>query len=307
MKHPEPPSYTRVGTVLRFMTTSAKPHSGSDEDETPQPLYAAPALEKGLDILELLSQQQSGLTRRDIAEQLGRSVSEVFRMIEVLTRRSYLVQSGDTYALGMRLFELAHEFPPMNRLLKEALPRMEALTKVVDQSCHLTVLNGSSQIVVAQVDPPDGMGFSIKIGTVLSLLKSASGRVLLTFQTEEEARRLVDLAASDTTPADRIATFRAIAKVATQGFAFMRSNQFSGLEAISYPVLDLNGHATAALTVPYVKRLDEPTRLSAAEAQVALASTVADLNAALGGVVRPVRTSGLVKPTLKPKAPAARP
>src|SRR5271166_1226026 len=160
-------------------TGNPRLNSASDEDETSQPLYAAPALDKGLDILELLSRQEGGLTRRDIAEHLGRSVSELCRMIECLARRSYLVQNGDTYMLGMRLFELAHEFPPMSRLLKEALPRMETLAKAVDQSCHLTVLNGPRQIVVAQVDPPEGMGFSVKIGTVLDLQKSASGRVLL--------------------------------------------------------------------------------------------------------------------------------
>ncbi len=257
----------------------------SGEDETSQTPYAAPALEKGLDILELLSRQDGGLTKREIAEQLGRSVSEVFRMIEVLARRSYLVQTGDTYALGMRLFELAHEFPPMNRLLKEALPRMEVLAKTVDQSCHLTVLNGSRQIVVAQIDPPEGMGFCVKIGTALELLKSASGRVLLAFQDEEEMQRLLALAEPEASSADAAATSRTIAKVATQGFAFMRSNQFSGLEAISYPVFDLRGRAMAALTVPYVKRLDAPGRMSPAGAQAALASAVSDLNAVLGGSI----------------------
>jgi DNA-binding IclR family transcriptional regulator len=38
---------------------------------------AAPALDKGLDIIELLSRQQQGLTRPEIAQRLGRSVSEI--------------------------------------------------------------------------------------------------------------------------------------------------------------------------------------------------------------------------------------
>jgi len=104
------------------------------------------------------------------------------------------VQNGDTFVLGMKLFELAHELPPMNRLLKEALPRMEALAKAVDQSCHLTVLSGPRQLVVAQVDTPEGVGFSVKIGAMLDLLKSASGRVLLAFRDQEETRHLISLA-----------------------------------------------------------------------------------------------------------------
>ncbi|WP_439548926.1 IclR family transcriptional regulator [Falsiroseomonas sp.] len=250
------------------------------EDEDRQRLYAAPALEKGLDILELLAGQEAGLTRRDIAERLGRSVGEVFRMVECLARRSYLIQNQDTYALSMKLFELAHEFPPMNRLLKEALPRMDALAKAIDQSCHLTVLSGLRQLVVAQVDPPAGMGFSVKIGATLDLVKSASGHVLLAFAPEEEARRLLTRAAAD---AERRMAEKAIAKVARQGFASMRSRQFSGLDAISYPILNRQGHAVAALTVPYVTRLDEPASKPASYAQERLAEAATELNVAVGG------------------------
>jgi DNA-binding IclR family transcriptional regulator len=188
--------------------------SSSAEEDDRQPIYAAPALEKGLDILELLAKQEEGLTRREIAERLGRSVSEIFRMIEALTRRSYLVQNGDTFLLGMKLFELAHELPPMNRLLKEALPRMEALAKAVDQSCHLTVLSGPRQLVIAQVDTPEGVGFSVKIGAMLDLLKSASGRVLLPFRYQEETRRLISLADPKLSVAERSAFMKTLVKAA---------------------------------------------------------------------------------------------
>ena len=254
-----------------------------EDEETRQPLYAAPALDKGLDIIELLSKQEQGLTRRDIADRLGRSVSEIFRMVECLTRRSYLVQQDDTYVLGMKLFELSHEFPPMNRLLKEALPRMEALANAVDQSCHLTVLSGPRQLVVAQVDTPGGMGFSIKIGAVIDLLKSASGRVLLAFRDAEERRRLIFLSDPQLSPAGQRSLLKMIEKVEAQGYALMKSNQFSGLEAISYPILDLRGFAIAALTVPYVTRLDDKTHKSVSAARAALADVAAALNTALGG------------------------
>jgi DNA-binding IclR family transcriptional regulator len=257
--------------------------SSPEEENGRQPIYAAPALEKGLDILELLAKQAEGLTRREIAERLGRSVSEIFRMIEALTRRSYLVQNGDTFVLGMKLFELAHELPPMNRLLKEALPRMEALAKAVDQSCHLTVLSGPRQLVVAQVDTPEGVGFSVKIGAMLDLLKSASGRVLLAFRDQEETCHLISLADPKLKLAERNAFMKTLMKVAGQGFAFMKSNQFSGVEAISYPILNSRAHAIAALTVPYVTRLDDLARKPPSEAQAALAQAAAKQNTAVGG------------------------
>ena len=55
------------------------------QDDIKRKPYSAPALEKGLDILELLSKQEAGLTQSEISRALGRSVSEIFRMLVVPT------------------------------------------------------------------------------------------------------------------------------------------------------------------------------------------------------------------------------
>ena len=51
--------------------------------------YNAPALDKGLDILELLSNSSGGLTQAEIASQLNKSVNEIYRMISTLRNREY--------------------------------------------------------------------------------------------------------------------------------------------------------------------------------------------------------------------------
>jgi len=40
-------------------------------------MYAAPALEKGLDILEVLCRSERPLTQKEIAQILGRSIGEI--------------------------------------------------------------------------------------------------------------------------------------------------------------------------------------------------------------------------------------
>src|SRR5437870_3111280 len=47
--------------------------------------YAVPALEKGLDILELLAREAEGLSLNELARELGRTSSELFRMVVALT------------------------------------------------------------------------------------------------------------------------------------------------------------------------------------------------------------------------------
>ncbi|HEV7286119.1 MAG TPA: helix-turn-helix domain-containing protein, partial [Kaistia sp.] len=55
-----------------------------------KPAYSAPALEKGLDVLELLASLSEGVTPSQIAQQLGRSLQEVYRVVVALERRGYI-------------------------------------------------------------------------------------------------------------------------------------------------------------------------------------------------------------------------
>ena len=54
--------------------------------------YAAPALDKALDILELLANEAGGLTQTEIAEAVGRNVSQIYRVLATLERRGYLTR-----------------------------------------------------------------------------------------------------------------------------------------------------------------------------------------------------------------------
>src|SRR5690349_16681852 len=57
-------------------------------DESARPArYAVPALEKGLDILELLASSPTGLNLTAIASGLGRSTGEIYRILQFLEAR----------------------------------------------------------------------------------------------------------------------------------------------------------------------------------------------------------------------------
>src|SRR4051794_5170115 len=133
--------------------------------------YRAPALEKGLDILELLAAEPRGLSQTEVARRIGKSASEIFRMLDVLDRRGYVfrAQPGDRYVLSNRLFELSHRHPPTKRLLDASLGEMRGLANETRQSCHLSVFHDINVLIVAQIDSPDPMGFAVRMGANLPL------------------------------------------------------------------------------------------------------------------------------------------
>ena len=73
---------------------------------TTTPKYRAPALDRGLDILELLARTSSPLSMTEIAAGLGYSRNEIFRMLQVLEERNYIKR--DEYDTGYTLTNLAN-------------------------------------------------------------------------------------------------------------------------------------------------------------------------------------------------------
>lgn len=149
--------------------------------------YHAPALEKGLDILETLAQSQKPLSLTELARELGRSSSELFRMLTVLETRDY-INKGETtgnYALSLKLYELAHRHPPVMNLLAAAAQPMENLTAVLRESCHLSVLRQGKLVVLKEVLSPSRVRLSVPVGGRFSPVDTVSGRLLLAYFSDD--------------------------------------------------------------------------------------------------------------------------
>ena len=255
-------------------------------DEEVASAYSAPALEKGLDILELLAGTSPGLTQNQIAAGLGRSPSELFRMVEVLTRRGYLGRSPSdgTYSLTLKLFELAHRHAPAKRLLAVALPLMHELARTTRQSNHLVVLHEQRILVLAQVDSPEAMGFSVRLGAHFEFRADrVSARVLSAFQSDERRDEMIEqMLTNDPRPPSRARLAARIALIRKQGHEEHVSDTLPGITDLCFPIIDRGGHAVATLTQPYMHQRD--VAVSVARARLAQQRIAAAISQELGAM-----------------------
>ena len=268
--------------------------------------YSAPALEKGLDILEMLCHSEQPLSQKDMAQRLGRSVGEIYRMVSCLVNRNYVALVDDScYAITTKLFELSHINPPTHRLLFEAMPIMQRLANELDQSCHLTVYGQGKQVVLCKVDTPSGMGFAVRAGAELDVLVSASGRVLLAFQDDETRMLRIEESIqrrpghADPQIENVLDTIRA------SGYESIPSVQIRGLYAVSFPILETQGRAIAALTVPYAERIDLSQRKSVPEVTEALGAAAHTLSTRIGGSGSATAAKKIEATSLLKRAPRA--
>jgi DNA-binding IclR family transcriptional regulator len=246
--------------------------TSASSDEAAKDRYRAPALDKGLDILELLSEQPYGLTRAEIVKAMDRGPSEIYRMLERLVARDYVSRSqeGDRYSLSLKLFVMANRYPPLHRLLARAEPIMESFSRRAEQSCHLGVHDRGLVSIVAQVSGPGPITLSVRVGARIPLVSTASGRVLLAFHPEAESQARK---AGRDLPSDVL-----LDQIRARGHWMGESLQAFGVTDISWPVLDPVGRALAVLTCPFVRPLDRPDGMTAEETSACLADAARDLS-----------------------------
>ncbi len=144
--------------------------------------YKAPALEKGLDILEYLSITAIPQTQNEISQGLNKSPNEIYRMLACLEERQYISKSiSGQYSLTLKLFQLAHSHSPVDGLVSASKHFMDDLAYETKQSCHLGILQNNKLLIVAQTKSPNPVALSIEEGSFFPLLKTTSGKVLLAY------------------------------------------------------------------------------------------------------------------------------
>lgn len=246
--------------------------------------YRAPALDKGLDILELLAGAEEGMSQIAIAKALDRTPNEIYRMLDRLVRRGYVDRtSADRYEITLKLFGLAHRHPPMRRLVSQALPRMRRFAHEAHQSLHLVVYDRGSCVVLAQVDSPGYWGLAIRVGSHISLLNTGSGHVLLAFATPVERQLMLEereIMPHEIRPPD---LEKRLADVRQQGHEMLPSQQSLGVINISVPLIGPSGTILAALTCPHLERLDTDDALSSEQVLPMLKETARDISLTGGG------------------------
>lgn len=219
--------------------------------------YRAPALDKGLDILELLAATEEGLSQAEIAKALDRSPNEIYRMLDRLVRRGYVLRtSGDRYELSLKMFELAHSRPPIQRLVSQALPVMRRFARSAEQACHLVIHDRNVLVVAAQVEAPGYWGVSIRVGSRISMVNTGSGHVFLAYASPEERRLMLEEQGDG--EAERLlpSLSKRLQQVRARGYESMASLQTRGVTNLSVPILGPAGTVLAAFTSPYTERLD---------------------------------------------------
>jgi DNA-binding IclR family transcriptional regulator len=252
--------------------------SEAESEEGRRAAYSAPALEKGLDIIELLAASPEPLSTRQIADQLGRSKNEIFRMVFVLVGRGYLSRDAatDLLTLSNRLFELGMRTPRSRELLEVAVPAMERLSGRLGSSSHLVVVNKGETVVIATATGSADVNFTLRLGYRRPALDATSGQTIIAFQDAAVRARIIDESGAG---ADRDVLVRRLDAIVADGFVMSASRDIVGVTDLCAPILDRHGRAVASVVIPCLQRHGTAPRYD--EMRAALVETCREISEAL--------------------------
>ncbi len=240
----------------------------SNEDEKDSPKYTAPALEKGLDIVEFLARTTEPKTVNEIAQGLARSRGEIFRMLSVLERRGIIqkTRNGDTFEITDKLFSLRQQRSFATQATAIAIPKMEDFCQITGQSCHLALRTKAEIIVILRVEHPENLNISVPVGHRRAIHDSPSGLCILAFSDSATVDEVLQHGSRKLSKDEQKKIRNRIEQIAAVGYASIEESFAFGLSGLSAPIVDtVTGRCNMALTTTM---LHEVSKSSADQAMI---------------------------------------
>jgi DNA-binding IclR family transcriptional regulator len=143
--------------------------------------YNVEALARGLDILGLFSPQNTSLSLMEVASQLELNKSTVFRLVSTLESMGYLERDPQTrrYRPSLKILHLGYTVINSLEVRQVARPHLESLSREVEETVSLCVLDGNHVIYVDRVRNKSIVGVLLKIGSRIPAHSATVGKVLL--------------------------------------------------------------------------------------------------------------------------------
>jgi DNA-binding IclR family transcriptional regulator len=215
---------------------------------------SVPALDRSLQILEMLAKSKTGLTLAEITRSLGLAKSSAHYLLSTLVRRGYLHRNRHTgrYMFGLKLFTLANTALSGLELRQQAFPFLLALGQKTELTVNMAILDLNEVVLIEKVEPPGIFRLATWVGQRLPLHCTSLGKVLLAFLSESELDRHIKpglLRHNENTIVSPTKLKEHLQVVRKLGYAVDDEEANIGLRGIGAPILDSRGRAIASISV----------------------------------------------------------
>lgn len=211
------------------------------------------SLERGLSVLCAFSREEPELTLSDVARRTNLSRATARRLLLTLLKLGYVSTDGRLFTLRPRVLDLGYAYLSTLAVAELALPTMEELSRRLNESSSVAILDGTEIVYVARVAVNRIMSISLAVGSRLPAHASSMGRVLLSGlspgQLNEYFKRATLVRLTDRTVGDEEELRGILDDVRERGWVLLDQELEDGVRSVAAPLCDASGRPVAAMNV----------------------------------------------------------
>ncbi len=207
------------------------------------------SLETGMSVLSTLAEAGKAMMLKDIAAATGMPAAKVHRYLASFLRTGMVSQDerSGRYDLGPFAARLGVAALARHDVIKRATGQLALLRNEIRETCFLSCWSDSGPMVFRWEDSLRPLTVNVLVGSVMPLLRSATGRVFLAFMPWSQLTGLL----ADELPAAGMTDPEAAALAATirgRGLAWIEGELQADIDALAAPLFDQTGHMAGSLT-----------------------------------------------------------
>lgn len=245
--------------------------------------------EMGMEVLKALAAMDGSATLTALSNELGESPAKMHRYLASLVASGMVAQdaSAGRYVLGPETINIGLTAMRRLDLVSETEQVMRTLAQTLRISCCLGILGNVGPVIVRWEEPPSQpVTVNVRIGSVLPVLWSSTGRAFAAFTQSQTLDDIVQRELKEASPGQRKAlpNLKAVEamldQIRAQGCASVEGVLLPGINAISVPVFDVTRRLAGVLTALGVSASFDSN--PEAELGTLLKRSAAELSARLG-------------------------
>jgi DNA-binding IclR family transcriptional regulator len=250
------------------------------------------ALVRALDLLTMIGESHEGLSLTDISEKADLPLPTAHRLLKSLEAQEFIRRDGVSllYYPGRRLLRLS-ALVRRETLAHTARVDLSALSNRFNETVMLTQLIDGRAVCVALVESRRPLHLSVQVGRAVPLHAAASARVLYSDYSREQVEELLAGQTFErlrpSTPGTVDEVIEHLEGIRENGYDVCDNEFDIDMWATGAPVRDASGSIVAGVTmvIPGERRGPEDSQH---EFIHAVTETAADIQAAIGGMAKPI-------------------
>ncbi|HML30583.1 MAG TPA: helix-turn-helix domain-containing protein, partial [Hyphomicrobium sp.] len=155
----------------------------------PEVTSDAPALDRGLSVLEYVMESSQPVSMKEISTALSIPSASAFRLIKTLVQRGYLEEinlSQQFYQSGNKTFQLVQFYQLNHSLYSAARMPLLDLAERTGQTAQLAILKASSVMYIEQALPKEPVSIVAPLHSYIPINVSAAGKIICSYLSPDE-------------------------------------------------------------------------------------------------------------------------